>query len=370
MRKKRGAHRPARRHAATRGPPGALLHARAAVGGGGLAPDRRQLAAAGQLCGHARSKLPSAATIANMPPRRNGDEARSELSPRIRRAITSVRDDSDPFSLTISEGRGRPSRAHSSSARGRRRRMRRPKTLLAALASLRIRVTRHRRRADRLSPSRTAIVDAMNEGVRRPSRLPRQSRQGRSGGGQLHGRSGRGGAGARRSCSTAADPGDRAFLRRTGSPTCRTAQACQSAGMAIKYHLPDGSDTDMVINSAQVLPGFHRRGFPRPAAGGVAATPDAAKPTKLTRSWLATPAPAAFATVTPRRTASPTRSTTASTPSSSSTRRGTDRPCALPDGARARRASAAGGRGAKMPPNFLMDELPQRLKQASRDVPL
>ncbi len=37
-------------------------------------------------------------------------------------------------------------------------------------------------------------------------------------------------------------------------------------GMAIKFHLPDGSETDMVLCSIkyfhQILSGFQRRGFP------------------------------------------------------------------------------------------------------------
>ena len=42
--------------------------------------------------------------------------------------------------------------------------------------------------------------------------------------------------------------------------------AANPHGMAIKYHLPDGSDTDMVINSLKFF-GLQRRGFPRPAPG-------------------------------------------------------------------------------------------------------
>ena len=38
-------------------------------------------------------------------------------------------------------------------------------------------------------------------------------------------------------------------------------------GLAIKFHLPGGGETDMVINSLKFFPRLRRRGFPRPAAG-------------------------------------------------------------------------------------------------------
>jgi catalase len=69
-------------------------------------------------------------------------------------------------------------------------------------------------------------------------------------------------------------------------------------GMAIKYHLPDGSDADMVINSLKFFPVASGEEF-RDLFLAIAASPPAApKPTRFDQFAAAHPAvPAAFATV-------------------------------------------------------------------------
>src|SRR4029453_1897817 len=77
--------------------------------------------------------------------------------------------------------------------------------------------------------------------------------------------------------------------------------AANPHGMAIKYHLPDGSDTDMVINSLKFFPVSSGEDF-RDLLLAVAASPgDARKPTKLAEFGAAPPrVPAPLATaVTP-----------------------------------------------------------------------
>jgi catalase len=69
-------------------------------------------------------------------------------------------------------------------------------------------------------------------------------------------------------------------------------------GMAIKYHLPDGSDTDMVINSLKFFPVSSGEDFRDLFLALAASPPDAAKPTKFEQFAASHPAvPAAFATV-------------------------------------------------------------------------
>jgi catalase len=52
-------------------------------------------------------------------------------------------------------------------------------------------------------------------------------------------------------------------------------------GMAIKFHLPDGSETDMVINSLKFFPVASGEDFRDMLLAVAASPPDAAKPTKL-----------------------------------------------------------------------------------------
>ena len=69
-------------------------------------------------------------------------------------------------------------------------------------------------------------------------------------------------------------------------------------GMAIKYHLPDGSDTDMVINSLKFFLVSTGEEFRDLFLAIAASPPNAAKPTKLDEFAKAHPSvPAALATV-------------------------------------------------------------------------
>jgi len=69
-------------------------------------------------------------------------------------------------------------------------------------------------------------------------------------------------------------------------------------GMAIKYHLPDGSETDMVINSFKMFLVSTGEEFGDLFLAIAASPPDAAKPTKLDQFAATHPSlPAALATV-------------------------------------------------------------------------
>jgi len=133
-------------------------------------------------------------------------------------------------------------------------------------------------------------------------------------------------------------------------------------GMAIKYHLPDGSDTDMVINSLKFFPVSNGADF-RDLLLAIAASPaNAPKPTKLEQFVASHPrVPAALAT--------------AATPDSfaDETYYGVDA-FVFVNKAGAKQAvryqmvpeqtvHLEEADAAKRPPNFLMDELPDRLKR-------
>src|ERR1700686_509438 len=67
--------------------------------------------------------------------------------------------------------------------------------------------------------------------------------------------------------------------------------------MAIKYHLPDGSDTDMVINSLKFFPVSSGEEFRDLFLALAATPPEAAKPTKFEQFAAGHPTvPAALAT--------------------------------------------------------------------------
>jgi catalase len=133
-------------------------------------------------------------------------------------------------------------------------------------------------------------------------------------------------------------------------------------GMAIKYHLPDGSDTDMVINSLKFFPVSNGEDF-RDLLLAVAASPaDAAKPTKLDEFFASHPTvPAAFATAT--------------TPDSFADEeyyginafilinKAGDRQAVRYQMVPEKLVHLAAADAAKQPPDFLMDELPERLKR-------
>ncbi|HEV3019026.1 MAG TPA: catalase family peroxidase [Burkholderiaceae bacterium] len=73
--------------------------------------------------------------------------------------------------------------------------------------------------------------------------------------------------------------------------------AANPHGMAIKYHLPGGADTDMVTNSLKFFPTGTGEDFRDLLAAIIASPPDAPKPTKLEQFFASHPnAPKAFGT--------------------------------------------------------------------------
>jgi catalase len=89
------------------------------------------------------------------------------------------------------------------------------------------------------------------------------------------------------------------FSASTGIPDLPDgAPAANPHGMSIKYHLPDGSETDMVINSLKFFPVATGEDFRDLFLAIAASPPDAPKPTKLDAFVAAHPSvPAASATV-------------------------------------------------------------------------
>jgi len=132
-------------------------------------------------------------------------------------------------------------------------------------------------------------------------------------------------------------------------------------GMAIKYHLPDGSDTDMVINSLKFFPVSTGADFRDLLLALAASPPAAAKPTKFEQFVASHPTvPAAFATT--------------STPDSFADEeyygidafvfinKAGDRQAVRYRMVPERVVHLEAADAAKRAPNFLMDELPERLK--------
>jgi catalase len=73
--------------------------------------------------------------------------------------------------------------------------------------------------------------------------------------------------------------------------------AANPHGMAIKYHLPGGADTDMVTNSLKFFPVGTGEDFRDLLLAIIASPPDAAKPTKLEQFFASHPnTPKAFGT--------------------------------------------------------------------------
>jgi catalase len=152
------------------------------------------------------------------------------------------------------------------------------------------------------------------------------------------------------------------FSDATGIPNLADgADAANPHGMAIKFHLPDGSDTDMVLASFKFFPVSTAEDFRDLFLALAASPPDAAKPTKFEQFATSHPSvPAAFATTT--------------TPDSFADEEyyGVDafvfvdksggkqavRYQMVPEHAVHLDAAAAAAR----PANFLIDELPARLK--------
>jgi len=90
------------------------------------------------------------------------------------------------------------------------------------------------------------------------------------------------------------------FSDTTGMPNVPDgSRAANPHGMAIKFHLPDGSDTDMVLNSLKFFPVSSAADFRDLLLAVAASPPDAAKPTKLEQFVASHPTvPAALATAT------------------------------------------------------------------------
>jgi catalase len=153
------------------------------------------------------------------------------------------------------------------------------------------------------------------------------------------------------------------FSDATGIPNVPDgADVANPHGMAIKFHLPDGSDTDMVINSLKFFPVATGEDFRDLLLALAASPPDAAKPTKFEQFAASHPSVrAAFAT---------TR-----TPDSFAdeeyygidafvfvNKAGARQPVRyqmVPD----RIVHLVSADAARRPPDFLMEELPERLKR-------
>jgi len=89
------------------------------------------------------------------------------------------------------------------------------------------------------------------------------------------------------------------FSDSTGVPKVPDgSDAANPHGIAIKFHLPDGSDTDMVINSLKFFPVSTGEELRDLLLALAASPPNAAKPTKFEQFAASHPSvPAAFATV-------------------------------------------------------------------------
>ena len=88
------------------------------------------------------------------------------------------------------------------------------------------------------------------------------------------------------------------FSDSTGVPNLPDgSKTANPHGMAIKFHLPDGRNTDMVINSLKFFPVSTGEDFRDMLLALVASPPDAARPTKFEQFAASHPSvPAAFAT--------------------------------------------------------------------------
>src|ERR1700682_4929814 len=71
------------------------------------------------------------------------------------------------------------------------------------------------------------------------------------------------------------------FSDGSGMPTVPDGSPAMPRGIAIKYHLPGGGDTDMVTNSFKFFPVGTGEDFRDLLQAIVASPPDAPKPTKL-----------------------------------------------------------------------------------------
>jgi catalase len=134
-------------------------------------------------------------------------------------------------------------------------------------------------------------------------------------------------------------------------------------GMAIKYHLPDGSETDMVLNALKFFPVSTGEEFRDLLLAIAATTPDAPKPTEFEKFVAAHPnVPAAFAsTATPDSFADQEfYGINAFILVNAAGARQAVRYQMLPD----HKVHLAAADAAARAPDFLMAELPERLKKA------
>jgi catalase len=151
------------------------------------------------------------------------------------------------------------------------------------------------------------------------------------------------------------------FSDATGIPTLPDgSDAANPHGMAIKYHLPDGSDTDMVINSLKFFPVSTGEDFRDLNQALAASPPGAAKPTKLEQFVAAHPTVLAALM-------------TAATPDSFAdeiyygidafvfVNKAGERQAVRYQTVPERVVHLEPAEAAKQPPDFLMDELPERL---------
>jgi catalase len=79
------------------------------------------------------------------------------------------------------------------------------------------------------------------------------------------------------------------FSDGAGVPTVPDGSPAMPRGIAIKYHLPGGADTDMVTNSFKFFPVGTGEDFRDLLQAIVASPPDAAKPTKLEQFFASHP---------------------------------------------------------------------------------
>lgn len=155
------------------------------------------------------------------------------------------------------------------------------------------------------------------------------------------------------------------FSDATGMPNVQDgSKAANPHGMAIKFHLPDGSDTDMVLNSLKFFPVSNAADFRDLLLAVAASPPDAAKPTKLEQFVASHPTvPAAFASaMTPDSFANEEYyGIDAFMFANKGGERQAVRYQMLPE----RVVHLEEPDAAKRAPDFLMDELPERLKRGS-----
>lgn len=153
------------------------------------------------------------------------------------------------------------------------------------------------------------------------------------------------------------------FSDSTGVPNIPDgSDSANPHGMAIKFHLPDGRDTDMVINSLKFFPISTGEDFRDLLLALAASPPNAAKPTKFEQFVASHPSvPAAFATVaTPDSFADEVYyGIDAFVFINKAGTRQAVRYQMVPEHIIHLDAAEA----AKRPPDFLMEELPERLKK-------